>query len=267
MTERPQENWGAAEAYERYVGRWSRPVARSFLDWLNVPAGAVWTDVGCGTGALSGSILKWCAPLSVVGIDRAAGFVAAAERLIPDARARFQIGDAAHLPLETACSGAAVSGLVLNFVNDPAAMVREMVRVTRPGGWVAAYVWDYAGGMQMMSHFWEAAVALRPDDAELGEARRFPLCQPEPLAALWRGAGLSAVSVRATDSQAVFQDFADYWTPFLGGQGPAPTYLASLGAGAQAHIREALRARLVPGPDGTINLGARAWAVKGLVAG
>jgi hypothetical protein len=144
-------------------------------------------------------------------------------------------------------------------------MAKEMARVTRPGGRVAAYVWDYARGMQMMRHFWDVAVELNPDDSRLDEAKRFPLCQPGPLEALFRGAGLTSISVWPIDIPTVFRDFDDYWLPFLGKQGPAPTYLASLNEETQNRIRDALKARLVASTDGSIAMTARAWAVQGTV--
>jgi hypothetical protein len=144
-------------------------------------------------------------------------------------------------------------------------MAREMARVTRPGGTVAAYVWDYAGCMQMMRHFWDVAVELNPSDSALDQAERFPLCQPEPLETLFRDAGLTSISVRSIDIPTVFRDFDDYWTPFLGKQGAAPTYLASLNETDREQIRDALKARLVPNADGTIAMIARAWAVQGTV--
>ena len=265
MNNKPKETWGAGEPYERYVGRWSRPVARAFLDWLAISAGGSWVDVGCGTGALVEGILAQCAPKAVLGIDRSEGFIAEARHHIVDARARFEVGDAMDLRLDAATYDVTVSGLVLNFVTDPAAMVREMIRVTKPGGKVALYIWDYAEGMAMMRHFWDAAIAVSPHDAKLDEAERFPLCQPEPLATLWQDLGLKAIDVRAIDIPTVFEDFADYWTPFLGKQGAAPTYLISVDAETQEQIRARLQSRLQPAADGTIALTARAWAVQGTV--
>lgn len=267
MSDQSLEQWEVGEAYERYVGRWSRRAAQTFLEWLAVPAGKSWTDVGCGTGALVGEILGRCHPEAVVGIDRSEGFIAEARRHTTDPRAQFLVGDATELPLQDATSQATVSGLVLNFVSDPTQMLREMVRVTKPGGRVAAYVWDYAGGMEMMRHFWDAAALVSPQDAELDEAQRFPLCQPAPLAALWSEAGLNAAEVREITVPTVFRDFEDYWTPFLGGQGAAPTYLASLDAQTQGQVRTVLHSRLEPSLDGTIALTARAWAVQGTKPG
>lgn len=265
MRDHPLEVWGASAPYEHYVGRWSRLVAHAFLDWLGIAAERSWADVGCGTGALSAAILSQCAPESIIGVDRSDGFIRDAERQLADPRVRFRVGDATALPLTAAACDVAVSGLVLNFVDDPAAMVREMVRVTKPGGIVAAYVWDYAGGMAMMRHFWDAAIAVSPQAAALDQAERFPLCHPQPLTTLWQDLGLTAVHVRAIDIPTVFRDFADYWTPFLGKQGAAPTYLASVDVTTQQRIRSLLEARLKPDRDGTIALTARAWAVQGTV--
>jgi SAM-dependent methyltransferase len=260
---RPVEVWAAGDAYEPYIGRWSRLVARDFLAWLGVPAGAVWLDVGCGTGALAGAVLEAADPAALVGLDPSAGFVAHARARLGDPRARFLVADARRLPLADARVDAVVSGLVLNFVPDPARAVREMTRVTRPGGRVAAYVWDYAEGMELIRRFWDAAAALDPAAAELDEGRRFPLCRPEPLAGLLGGAGLAEVTTRPLQVPTVFRDFDDYWTPFLGGQGPAPGHAMSLDEPRRAALREALAARLPAAADGSIALTARAWAVVG----
>jgi trans-aconitate methyltransferase len=265
MREPAKETWNSASPYERYVGRWSRSVASEFLAWLAVPSGQIWGDVGCGTGALVESILTLAEPSAVLAIDRAQAFLAEAQRSITDPRVRFELADATALPWARAACDVTVSGLVLNFVPDPVAMVREMVRVTRLKGTVAAYVWDYTGGMQMMRQFWDAAVEVSPQDRALDQAERFPLCQPEPLKTLFRNAGLSSLTVRALEIPTVFRDFDDYWTPFLGKQGAAPTYLASLDRERCDRIREVLRARLVRAANGTIALTARAWAVQGRV--
>jgi SAM-dependent methyltransferase len=265
MAEQPKESWGTSGPYDQYVGRWSRLVAREFLTWLGVPAGQIWGDVGCGTGALAESILAMNAPKSVLAIDRSKGFVTEARRNIDDRRVWFALADAVALPWRSDSFDATVSGLVLNFVPDPFAMTREMTRLTRPGGRVAAYVWDYSGGMQMMRHFWDAALEVNPQDAALDQAERFPLCQPEPLEALFRAVGLTAVAVRAIDIPTSFRDFDDYWLPFLGKQGAAPTYLASLDNEMRDRIRAILKTRLIPSGDGSIRLTARAWAVQGVV--
>ena len=254
--------WAAGDLYEPYVGRWSRLVAREFLGWMGVPPGRDWLDVGCGTGALSQTILQDAEPRAVRGIDPSAGFIEYARARTPDARASFAVGDAQALPAEPESCDAAVAGLVLNFVPRPALAVAQMARAVRPGGVVAAYVWDYAGKMELMRYFWDAAVSLDAKALDLDEGRRFPVCAPGPLAELFGDGGLPEVQVRAIDIPTRFRDFDDYWRPFLGGQAPAPGYCMSLSDERRAALRERIRSRLPVGPDGSITLVARAWAVR-----
>jgi SAM-dependent methyltransferase len=265
MPEQRTDVWASGDAYEPYVGRWSRLVARDFLDWLGVGIGKRWLDIGCGTGALSATILERTSPQAVLGVDPSDGFVAHAQRAITDRRATFRVGDAQQLPVGDATFDVAVAGLVINFVPDMAKAVAEMRRALCPGGIAAAYVWDYAGEMQMMRRFWDAAVALDPAALEKDEGRRFPVCSPEPLATLFKQAGLDQVDVRAIDAPTVFRDFADYWNPFLGGQAPAPGYCMSLSEDRRAALREYIRSALPFQRDGSIDLIARAWAVCGTV--
>jgi SAM-dependent methyltransferase len=241
-------------------------VAPRFLDWLGIPRGERWLDVGCGTGALSAAILAVADPAEVVGVDPSLPFVAHAAVQVPDPRAAFRRGDAEGLPVDDSSFGAVVSGLVLNFVPDQSAALREMRRAARPDGVVAAYVWDYAAGMQLMAHFWDAAVEVSPGAAALREDLRFALCRPEPLRELFLEAGLDDVAVEEVVVPTVFTDFDDYWSPFLGGQGPAPAYAMSLPEADRGVLREQLRARLPIEDDGSIRLTARAWAVRGSLA-
>jgi SAM-dependent methyltransferase len=253
------EVWEAGGAYEAYVGRWSRLVADEFVAWLDAPPGRSWLDVGCGTGALTAAALG-TGPARVTGIDRSTGF-------LTEARSRtgagFAAGDARALPVRDGRSDVVVSGLALNFVPEPQRAVAEFARVTAPGGTAAAYVWDYGDGMEMMRHFWDAAAILDPGSVAFDEGRRFTMCAPGPLAELWAGAGFGAVETRAIDVPTVFTGFADFWQPFLGGQGSAPGYVASLPDRRRTALRDLLLARLPTGPDGTVRLTARAWAVQG----
>jgi len=260
---RPADTWASGASYEPYVGRWSRVVAREFLRWLAIDPGSRWLDVGCGTGALSQTILETADPAAVDGFDQAAGYVAFAREQVSDPRARFDLGDAQVLPVPDATYDAAVSGLVLNFVPRPPQMLAEMARAVRAGGVIAVYVWDYAGEMQFMRHFWNAATALDARAHDLDEGRRFPICQPDALAELFRAAGLAAVEVRAIDIDTHFRNFDDYWKPFLGAQGPAPGYTMSLGEEQRAALRERLKGSLPTALDGSIPLVARAWAARG----
>lgn len=258
------DTWERGDPYERYVGRWSRGVAPRFLSWLGVPAGRRWLDVGCGTGALCAAIANQCSPASLAGVEPSEGFLKTARQHLAG-RATLRSGSAAALPFEDGAFDVVVSGLVLNFVPDTRAALAEMARVTRGGGTIAAYVWDYAGKMELMRAFWDAAVALDPDAARLDEGLRFPLCRPEALGQLFSSAGLMEVGTTALDVPTPFESFEDYWQPFLGGQGPAPAYAMSLDEAARTRLRERLRERLPARPNGSIALTARAWAVRAKV--
>jgi SAM-dependent methyltransferase len=205
-----------------------------------MPAEVDWVDVRCGTGALIQTIVDHASPRSVRGVDPSSGFIEYAKARITGGRVNFEVGDTQSLPIDSASADASVAGLVLNFVLEPLRAVMEMARVTRPGGVIAAYVWDYAGKMELMRYFWDVAVALDPTACELDEGRRFPICQPKPLSALFAEAGLHDVEVRSIDIPTDFRDFDDYWSPFLGSQGPAPGYATSLGEARRGALRDRL---------------------------
>ena len=255
--------WERGDNYVAYVGRWSQRVAADFLPWLAAAPHGRWLDVGCGSGILCRGILDTQEPETVHGIDSSASFIAYVRDRIRDERATFTVANAEALPSDDATYDMVVSGLVLNFIPDVARAAGEMVRVARPGGTVAAYVWDYSGEMQFMRYFWDAAVALNPAISDLNEALRFTLCKPDALTTLFQQAGLAKVTTRAIDIPTVFQDFDDYWLPFLGGQGSAPGYVATLDDDQRVHLRETLRATLPIEADGSIHLIARAWAIQG----
>jgi SAM-dependent methyltransferase len=260
---RRDDIWDSGDLYEPFMGRWSRPIARGFLKWLAAPEKMDWLEIGCGTGALTQAIIEGANPRSVLGIDPSPGYIQFARTRTNSPRASFKIGDALSLELANDSQDLAVSGLVLNFLPQPKRALDEVLRVIRPGGLVAGYVWDYAGKMEFLRYFWDAAAALDPAAQELDEGRRFPLCQPEPLEKLFRQSGLANVEVSPIDAETRFRDFDDYWTPFLGGQGPAPSYAMRLSEGDQAALRERIRSDLPVSEDGSIQLIARAWAVRG----
>ena len=255
--------WQSGDAYEAYIGRWSRRIAERFVRQLDAPASRRWLDVGCGTGALTSAVLTAADPAEVVGADPSEGFLKTARASVTDPRASFTLADARSLPFPDDRFDVVVSGLVLNFVPDPARAAAEIARVTVPGGRAAAYLWDLAEGMELIRRFWDAAVALDPATAELDEATRFPICRPDRLEALWRNAGLTDVDTAPIDVPTVFRDFDDYWAPFLGGQGPAPGYVAGLDDRRRDRLRDRLQATLPIEEDGSIPLTARAWAVRG----
>ena len=257
------DRWAGGDAYERYVGRWSRPVGAEFLAWLGEPAGRRWLDLGCGTGALTETILETARPISVVGVDPSASFVAHAGDRVSDPRASFVEGSADAIPLVDGCVDAAVAGLVLNFIPDLAVGLAELRRVVVSGGTIAGYVWDYADRMELIRRFFDAAVELDPTAISADEGVRFPICAPEPLRDAFEDAGLDAIDVRPIEVPTVFTSFDDYWTPFLSGIGPAPGYAMRLADADRVRLRERLRGTLPTEPDGSIHLVARAWAVRG----
>ncbi len=258
----PNDTWSAGNAYELYMGRWSRPVARLFLEWLAVPQGLRWLDVGCGTGALSAAIVDTGAAAAITAVDPSAGFLAAAQAQL-GSKVIFKLGSADDLPLAPASVDVTVSGLALNFVSNPRQALDEMVRVTRPGGLIAVYLWDYAARMEFIRYFWDVAVELDPAAAALDEAVRFPLCQADALQQLFASAGLHNIGNTALTVQTPFRTFDDFWQPFLGGQGPAPSYVMQLDEPARTRLHHALAARIPQQPDGSLRLAARAWAIRG----
>ncbi len=258
-----REAWSSALAYEKFMGRWSRLVAREFILWLGVAPDMTWLDVGCGTGALTEAIFELASPHYIVGSDGSEAYIDFLRQRLTDERLCFDVESALGLNFDDEFYGNTVSGLTLNFVSTPPICVAEMARVTKPGGTVAAYVWDYADGMQMLRYFWNAATELDPAAHELDEGVRFAICKPETLAALFRDAGSENVETRAIDVPIVFQDFDDYWQPFLGAQGPAPHYVTSLSEEHRAALRDRIHATLPTSKGGFISLQARAWAVRG----
>jgi SAM-dependent methyltransferase len=245
------------------MGRWSRRLAPRFVEWFDGGPGLRWVDVGCGTGALSAAILAGAEPAAVVGIDPSADFVAVARTNVGDPRARFDAGNAASIPVDPGWADAVVAGLVLNFVPDVPEALAEMRRVLRPRGVIGAYVWDYAEGMQLIRTCFDAAIELDPEVRHLDEGERFPICRPGGLRRAFDDAGFTDVTDSVLEIPLIFSSFDDYWTPFLGGVGPAPAYVVGLEEDARVRLRERLRATLPTDADGSIRLTARAWAAKG----
>jgi SAM-dependent methyltransferase len=257
------DGWDAGDSYDAYMGRWSRKVAPLFLDWVGVPSGCDWVEVGCGTGALSAAVLTEGEPRSLVAIDPSQAFIATARSRLPDQRAEFRVGQAESLPIEGDSCDVIVSALVLNFLADRKKAVAEMRRVARSRATVALYVWDYpGGGMEMMRAFWSTAVALDPSAADLSEDRRFPFCTAEGLTRLARDADLRGIALRAIEVPTQFQNFDDFWLPFTLGAGPAPGYCMALAPEARQKLKDTLRMRLTADAGGRICLNARAWALK-----
>jgi SAM-dependent methyltransferase len=247
----------AADAYDRFMGRYSVPLAPQLADFAAVTAGQRVLDVGCGPGALTSELVKRLGPAAVSAVDPSEPFVEAARERHPGVA--VQRASAEQLPFGDQAFDAALAQLVVHFMAHPVVGLREMARVTREGGVVAACVWDLAGGTAPLSPFWEAARELDPDvedESQLAGARE------GHLAKLFRGAGLHDVEDSALSVDVEHQTFEDWWEPFTLGVGPAGAHTASLDAAAQAELRERCREKL---PTEPFVLTARAWAARGLV--
>lgn len=252
-----------AQAYERFMGRWSRSLAPLLGRFAGVREGDIVLDVGSGTGALTAAVATMAPTSRVVGIDPAAPYVALARS--QQGSVSFEVGDAQQMRFEAATFDRTLSLLVVNFIPDARKALREMKRVTKPKGTIAAAVWHYGDGMEMLRVFWDEAVALQSTSAAKDE-RNMPFCRRGELAALWRELGLQDVVEEALTIETRFASFDDFWTPFLEKQGPAGAYTASLAATEREALRLRLRTRLLSnGPDHAITMRARAWAVRGTV--
>jgi SAM-dependent methyltransferase len=258
-----QDTWNSGDNYDLYVGRWSQHVADVFVRWLGIQPERSWLDVGSGTGAIISLILVLLGPAMVVGLDPSSAYLSFSRHRVDDSHVALVAGSSQAMPFRDESFDVVVSGLALNFFPEPSKGIAEMARVTRSGGTVAAYVWDYAGAMEYMRTFWDTAIALDARALALDEGRRFSICHPEPLMNLFRDASLHDIEVRFIDVPMHFACFDDYWRPFLGGQGPAPTYVSLIDDELRAALREQLRATLPIAADGSIDLTARAWAVRG----
>jgi SAM-dependent methyltransferase len=253
------------DAYVRYMGRWSRLLAPDMVKFARLVDPEAVLDVGTGTGILASAVAAAHPDAVVTGIDPSAMFVETASHRSGSPRLRFQVGDAQALEFRDASFDATLSLLALNFIPDPRKALGEMIRVTRVGGVVAAAVWDYVEGMEMLRVFWGEAVALDPAVASRDE-RHMALCRRGELAALWREAGLTDVDDQPLTIDLVFESFDDYWLPFLDGVGPAGAYAASLADPARDALRARLVARVSRGrEDQGFTLRARAWTARGVV--
>jgi len=261
-----RDQWAAGLAYEDFMGRWSRRLAPVFVSWLRVPRDVHWLDVGCGTGSLAGAICSLAEPASVVGCDPAQPFVEFAREHSSDPRLSFVAAGVGDLPRRNGGYGSVTSLLALNFLPEPEAAVHEMRSVAAARATVSACVWDYREGMEPLRRFWDAATAADSAARELDEGNRFPLCRRDALTALFRSGGLGDVRCEPLEIRTEFVSFEDYWQPFLGGTGPAPSYVASLSVDHRAILAQRLEETLPRGSDGTIVLAARAWAVRGTVS-
>jgi SAM-dependent methyltransferase len=258
------DRWTSGADYDRWMGRWSRLLAQEFLNWLDLPVGLRWIDLCCGSGILTEAIFARNAPASIAGIDASSQQVNFARQHRAHPNVTFETADAMALPCAEASFDVAACGLGLNFIPSPERALEELCRVTRPGGSIAVYVWDYAHGARFLREFWNAAIAVDDEGATFDQANRFPICTPEGLRGLFEQAKLEGPTLHALEIVTRFASFDDYWEPLLTGQGSAPNYLATRDKKIQAAIRERLRAVLPADSHGVIELPARAWAIRAL---
>jgi SAM-dependent methyltransferase len=246
-----------ADAYDRFMGRYSVPLAPQLADFAAVAAGQRVLDVGCGPGALTGELVRRLGPAAVSAVDPSEPFVAAARERHPGVE--VQRATAEELPFQDQAFDAALAQLVVHFMADPVVGLREMGRVTREDGVVAACVWDHGGGRGPLSLFWEAARQLDPDvedESQLAGAREGHLAE------LFRTAGLHEIGESTLSVDVEHPSFDAWWEPFTLGVGPAGSYVAGLDPKGQAELREVCREML---PTTPFALSARAWAARGLV--
>ena len=254
----------SADAYDRLVGRYAPQLASAMIDFAGIEPGMRALDAGCGPGALATALVERLGTARVHAVDPSEQFVEACRERLPGVN--VVVAGAEDLPFDDGGFDAALSQLVVNFMRDPETGVREMSRVTRPGGVIASCVWDYAGEMTLLRAFWDAAREVdseRAAAADEGVVMRW--CREGELAELWRAVGLQDVDFSPLVVSATYEDFDDLWSPFPTGVAPSGAFCKSLDEGRQQALRDAYRRKLGV-DDGPFELTARAWAVTGTVS-
>jgi SAM-dependent methyltransferase len=248
----------SGEVYDRFMGRYSTLLAVPFADAAGIEAGQKALDVGSGPGALTAELVRRLGAANVSAVDPAPQFVDVVRQRLHGVEA--EVGRAEELPFADGRFDAALAQLVLHFVDDAGTTAREMKRVVRPAGVVAACGWDFGGGMRMLRLFWDAALAIDPDAPD--EERTRPFGHEGEIAELFAGAGLQGIESGSLEVAVAYEDFDDFWTPFLSTTGPAGVYIASLDEQRRARLRDDLRVR-VGSPEGPFTLPASAWYAIG----
>jgi len=250
-------------AYERLMGRWSVPVGEIFLEWLAQPSGLRWLDVGCGNGAFTELIVKRCAPAEVKGLDPSEAQIAYARTRSGARLAQFQHGDAQALPFTDNAFDAAAMALVISFIPDPTKAIAEMARVVRPGGWVGTYMWDVTNGGSPTE---PTTAAMRSMGIAYASAPSHSASLQNNMRALWEHAGLTSIDTRVIRIPITYSNFDDFWEAHSAPVGPAGQAIRDMAPSAKEQLRDLLRERLPPDPQGRISYSAHANAVKGRVS-
>ena len=257
------ESFVAADAYDQFVGRYAPQLAQELVTFADVEAGTRALDVGCGPGGLTAVLADRLGAENVCGVEPSEPFAEACRARVPGAT--VLVGTAERLPFDADSFDVALSQLVVNFMSDPLGGVREMARVTKPGGVVASCVWDYGGEMTMLRAFWDAAHEVGAPGASESDEANFPWCRKGELGELWVQAGLRDVRTSALVATVRYADFAELWAPFPQGIGPAGSFTASLDPDRRQALRDAFHERLGAGAQPFV-LSGRAWAARGTVA-
>ncbi|MDH3281885.1 MAG: class I SAM-dependent methyltransferase [Gammaproteobacteria bacterium] len=256
-------------AYERWMGRWSARLAPAFVNFVDLPKGGHFLDVGSGTGALSAALLEAVEDSTVVGIEPAEAYVNYSRDRLPDDRVRFEVGDALAIPFEANSFDATLSLLILQELSDAPKALQEMRRVTRRGRCVAASQWNFNDGLPMLALFWDAVIETIGTDAARDAAADCMVVDypdDDALRQLWRLAGLVDVEAKIQEIPMAFTSFDDYWTPFLSGVTATSSYVAKLDAAGAGALKDSLYAKVIGSrPDRPFTLNAQAWAIRGLV--
>ncbi len=260
----PTAVFADGEGYEKFMGQWSRVAGRLFLDWLSLPKGLKWLDVGCGTGAFTETIQQTCAAAEIVAIDPAATQVACAQSRNTAQGAQFQVVDARSMPFNNGRFDVAVSALVLNFIPDREKAVAEMRRVVRPGGTVAAYVWDFAGRRGTNQHLYPAIAELE-GAGQMPAALNADSTSQDKLKNLFDSAGLTHVVTRPIEIAVTFPNFDDYWSSNTGFATPVASIVKGLTEEKRQRLMQSVKVRLPTDGDGKIRYTAQVNAVRGRV--
>lgn len=256
----------SGSGYEFQMGRWSRRLAPLLIEFAGIKTGSV-LDVGCGTGSLTFALARSPAIRRVTGIDFSAPYIEHAKTLNSDPRVALEVGDACSMPFPDGSFDHAISSLVIQFIPDGGRAVREMRRVTRATGTVAAATWDVRGGFVPWRIFYDTASMLDANAAERrAKACTRPLVKREGLLRTWKDAGFSDVEIDALTIRMEFTSFDDFWMPHQGSDGPIADYLRTLEPDLKLRVREAVRSGYLDGDaDGARSYAATAWAVRGTV--
>jgi SAM-dependent methyltransferase len=247
-------------AYERFMGPWTRAAGLVFLDWLAVPQGLAWLDVGCGTGVFTEILEEAAKPAKLVAIDPARAQISYAAKKPVAQHAVFQIGDAQALPFPDASFDVVASALVLNFIPNQALALAEMRRVTRKTGCVAGYVWDFTGPLSVTRHITSALRAIKAKAAPVPEVESTRLCA---LQDLFKGAGLTGVETEVIDVEVAYPNFDAYWRRFIDNPSPGAAFIKAMTETGRETLRASVEASLPTAADGGISFVSRANAARG----